>query len=145
MPLQLSNLVVNDTTNAANWSLQTNLQVGASQYGDRSYTLASVPASLAGTSWIRTAMGTKTYTGNPTVSFTINQSATVYVALDTRLALPSWIDSSWSNTGQTLTDNQAAGHNTFVLYAKTFPAGTVSLGPNDNGSTNVNMYSIFVQ
>ena len=144
-PVQLSNLVVNDTTNAAKWSLQTNIQVADVQYGDRSYTLASVPAALAGSPWISTANGSKTYTGNPTVSFTINQSATVYVAVDTRLAPPSWIDSSWMNTGLVLTDSQAAGHNSFVLYAKTFPAGTVSLGPNDNGTTSANMYTVIVQ
>jgi hypothetical protein len=144
-PVQLSNLVVNDTTNAANWSVQTNLQVGAKQYGDRGYTFSTLPSSLVGAAWIRTANSSKTYTGNPVVSFSISQSATIYVAVDTRLATPSWIDSSWTNTGLALTDSQAAGHNSFVLYAKTFPAGTVSLGPNDNGSTNVNMYTVIVQ
>ena len=144
-PVQLSNLVVSDTTNAAKWSIQSNIQVGDVQYGDRGYTLTSVPFSLAGAAWIRTANSSKTYTGTPTVSFAINQSATVYVAIDTRLAPPSWIDSSWSNTGLTLTNSQAAGSNSFVLYAKAFSMGTVSLGPNDNGSTGVSMYTLIVQ
>ena len=144
VPVQLSNLVVNDTANAAKWSLQTNLQDGGVQYGDRGYTFSTLPSSLVGTAWIRTANGSKTYTGNPTVSFTISQSATVYVVVDTRLALPSWIDSSWTNTGLTLTDSQPAGYNSFVLYSKTFPAGTVSLGPNGGGA-GVNMYTVMVK
>jgi outer membrane protein assembly factor BamB len=144
-PVQLSNLVVSDATNAKYWSLQTNVQVGAVQYGDRGYTLSSVPAALVGTAWIRAANGSKAYTGNPTATFTINQSATVYVAVDTRLAKPAWMDASWTNSGLTLTDNQAAGANSFVLYAKTYAAGTVSLGPNDNGNTSVNMYTILVK
>ena len=81
-----------------------------------------------------------------TVSFTINQSATVYVVLDTRLTTkPSWLDATWTLTGLTLSNNEAAGSNTFVVYSKTFPAGQVVLGPNDNGSTGVNMYSVIVQ
>jgi hypothetical protein len=144
-PVQLSNLHVNDTTNAASWSLQTSVQTGAVQYGDRGYTLSSVPAGLVGAPWIRTANGSKSYTGNPIVTFTISQQATVYVALDTRLAKPAWMDASWTNTGLTLTDNQASGSNTFTLYAKTFAAGQVSLGPNDNGNTGVNMYTVIVQ
>lgn len=144
-PTQLSNLVVNDTANAAKWSLQTNLQVGAVQYGDRSYTLATVPSSLLGASWIRTANASKSYTGNPLVTFTISQQTTVYVAEDSRLPQPSWMDSSWSNSGLTLTDSQATGSNMFILYAKVFPAGTVSLGPNSGtGTSSSNMYTVIV-
>src|SRR5262249_25751259 len=123
----------------------TNLQVGAVQYGDRGYTVASVPAGLVGAAWIRSAMGSKAFTGTPLVTFTINQAATVYVALDTRLAKPAWIDGTWTPTGLTLTDNQGAGSNTFGLYSKVFAAGPVVLGPNDNGNTGVNMYSVIVQ
>jgi hypothetical protein len=143
--LQLSNLVVKDTAHASAWSLQTNLQSGDVQYGDRGYTLVSVPNSLAGASWIETANSSKAYTSNPTASFSINVAATVYVAIDTRNPLPSWM-SSWTKTSLTLTDNQASGTNMYVLYSQTFPAGTVTLGPNDNGSTTlVNMYTVIVQ
>ena len=65
---QLSNLVVSDTTNAAKWSIQTNLQDGGVQYGDRGYTFSTVPSSLVGAAYIRTANSSKTYTGNPTAT-----------------------------------------------------------------------------
>jgi hypothetical protein len=142
--LQLSNLVVADSANAGNWSLQTNIQNGAVQYGDRGYTLTAVPTTLVGAAWIRTANSSKAFTGTTTVTFTINQAATVYVAIDTRNTVPSWM-STWTNTTMTLTDNQAAGANTFTLYSQSFPAGTVTLGPNDTGSTAVNMYTVIVQ
>jgi hypothetical protein len=142
--LQLSNLVVADAANASSWSLQTNIQVGAVQYGDRGYTLTSVPSSLLGAAWIRTANSSKAFAGNPTATFTISKSATVYVALDTRDTVPSWM-SAFTNTGMTLTDNQAAGSNTFALYSHAFGQGTVSLGPNDSGSTVINMYTVIVQ
>ena len=137
--------MVSDTLNAAKWSLQTNLQVGAVQYGDRSYTFATLPSTLLGAAWIRTANASKTFTGNPLVSFSINQQTTVYVAVDSRLPQPSWMDSAWSNSGLTLTDSQASGSNLFILYAKVFPAGTVALGPNSaTGISSSNMYSVLV-
>ena len=55
------------------------------------------------------------------------------------------MDATWTNTGLTLTDSQAAGANSYVLYAKTFPAGNVSLGPNGAGNTGANMYTVIVQ
>jgi PKD repeat protein len=143
--LQLSNLSVADTANAASWSLQTNLQIGNVQYGDRNYTFSTIPAQFLGASWIKTANTSKAYIGNPLVTFTINRQAVVYIALDSRLTPPSWLDNTWTNTGLTLTDNQAAGKNIFNLYSKTFAAGSVALGPNDNGNTGVNMYSVIVQ
>ena len=142
--MQLSNLHVFDTANAANWSLQAGLASGTVQYGDRGYTLVSIPSSLAGAAWVKTANTSKAFTGNPTVSFSINQQATVYVALDTRTTVPSWM-SSWTKTSLTLTDNQSSGKNTYVLYSKPFGAGTVSLGPNDNGNTDLNMYTVIVK
>src|SRR5262249_47081799 len=104
----------------------------------------TMPAALVGSPWIRTANSSKAFTGNPTVTFTINQTATVYVALDTRTAKPAWLDASWTLTSLTLTNNLAAGSNTFVLYSKSFAAGQVALAPNDNGSTSVNMYPVIV-
>jgi outer membrane protein assembly factor BamB len=142
--VQLSNLVVKDTANAGAWSLATGLATGQAQYGDRGYTLVSVPSQLVGAAWVRTANNSKTFTGDPTCTFTISQQATVYVAEDTRLPKPSWMDSSWTNSGLMLTDNQVSGKNTFVLYQKTFPAGMVSLGPADNGA-NDNMYTVIAQ
>ncbi|HKS71462.1 MAG TPA: PQQ-dependent sugar dehydrogenase [Ktedonobacterales bacterium] len=145
-PVQLSNLVVADSANAAKWALQTNLQTGVVQYGDRGYTLTTVPATLVGAAWIRAANSSKTYTGSPLVTFTISRQATVYVALDTRLAKPPWLDATWSSSGLTLTNSEATGANSFVLYAKVFAAGTVTLGPNSSSGTSaVNMYTVIVQ
>jgi len=142
---QLSNLVVNDTANAGKWSLQTNVQSGDVQYGDRGYTFTGVPSALAGAAWLRAANASKSYVGATLVSFTINQQATVYVAFDSRLTPPSWLDSSWRATGLTVTDSQASGANQFTLYSKVFPAGTVSLGPNSaNGNTASNQYTVIV-
>jgi len=128
--LVLSNLTVNDPANAANWSLQTNLQVGVQIYGDRTYTLATLPSALVGAAWVRVANNSKTVTTDPLVSFTISRAATVHVAVDTRTGKRPWMDASWSDSGTTLTDDESGTTRTFEVYGKAFAAGTVSLGPN---------------
>jgi hypothetical protein len=138
----LSNLKVFDTTNAANWSLQTNEQVGNTINGDRTYTIASLPSALVGASWVRTANNSKTATVNPLVSFTISQSATVYVGVDTRSGIRPWMtDGTWIDTGTQLTTNENGTIRPYEVYRKSFAAGTVSLGPD---AANTNMYTISV-
>jgi len=140
----ISNLAVTDTANAANWSIQSDIQAGNAQYGDRTITLTSVPSTLTGANWIRTADSSKLATNSPLVTFTINQAASVYVAVDTRLGKRSWMDASWTDTGTNLTNNESPSK-TFELFVKTFPAGTVSLGPNAAGTNQSDNYTIIIQ
>jgi hypothetical protein len=137
----VSNLNVRDTANAANWSVQANLQAGSTQYGDRTYTFTSVPASLAGSAWIRTANLSRAYTGNPVASFSINQGAAVYVAIDDRTAAPSWL-AGWTNTGLKLVNSESTPKS-FTLFLKTFTIGNVDLGPLNN--SGVGMYTVIVK
>ncbi len=53
----ISGLTVNDSANASSRSIQQNLQVGDTAYGDRTYTWTSIPSGLLGDPWIRTAAG----------------------------------------------------------------------------------------
>ncbi|MFD0675692.1 MULTISPECIES: hypothetical protein [unclassified Paenibacillus] len=137
----ITNMVVNDSVTAANWSIQTNVQSGDTQYGDRTYTFNAVPASVAGSDWIRTANDSKSYTGTTLVTFKVNAAADVYVAHnDSIIPKPSWL-SGWTDTNEDITNNQ---NNTYSLYKMSFSSGsTVSLGNNGNTSTAV--YTIFVK
>jgi YVTN family beta-propeller protein len=140
--LVLSGLTVADTANAVDWSIQSNLQVGNLQFGDRTFTFTTVPAQVAGSAWIRAANDSKGFTGNPTVSFTINRSADVYVAIDDRIGAPfGWMTSGWVSTGIKLVNNEATPR-PLTLYRKNFAAGTVSLG---GAATGHNMYSVIVK
>lgn len=142
--LTISQLVIADTTNAKNYSLQTNMQQGNILYGDRTYTLKTLPIIFNGSQWIRTANSSKTWNAGKTLmSFTINQTATISVAVDARLNKPSWMDTSWINTGLNLQDNE--NHTmTFHIYQKSFPAGSVNLGTN-GGVTASDMYIVIAQ
>jgi len=140
--LAITNLSVADTANAADWSVQSNLQVGNLQYGDRTFTLTSVPAELTGAAWIRTANDSKSATNDPLVTFTITAPAVVAVAVDTRLGRRPWMDASWVSAGTQLTNSESTPRS-FEVFVKSYPAGPVSLGPNA-GSSNSSMYTIVV-
>ncbi len=140
----ISNLQVSDGANSADWSVQSNLQSGNTFYGDRAYTFGTVPAVVAGGAWIRTANDSKSYTGTPTVTFGLSAAADVYVALDNRSPLPGWVDSSWTDSGSDLTQvENATTTRSFSLFRKRFNAGTVTLGPWNNGGTS--MYTVIVK
>ncbi|QJR16030.1 PQQ-dependent sugar dehydrogenase [Usitatibacter palustris] len=141
--VSITNLSVKDTANAADWSIRTNLQAGNQVYGDRTFTFTTVPSLVAGSAWIRTANDSKTYTGNPAVTFTIGAAQDVYVGANDIGPKPAWIDATWVDSGQNIVTLEADGTSrTYSLYRKRFNAGTVSLGPWGSGSS---MYLIIVK
>lgn len=133
-------LLVYDDENAADWSVQTNLQQGSQIYGDRDFTYVTIPDFLIGADYIRTAADSKNY-ADTLCDFTAGDDINVYVALDDRVnAELSWL-SVWTDTGEdvTITDNL-----TFSLYQAAFDKGdVVSLGTNGQSKGCIN-YSVIV-
>jgi len=136
----IKSLVVNDTSNSIDWSIQSNLQVGDIVYGDRTNKFTVVPSKFLGTEWIRTACDSKAYTSN-LASFTTKSDVSVYVGVDARVTnTPTWL-SSWTNTGEVLTNDTDV---TFNLYKKNFSANSnVVLGTNVSLSGALN-YTVIV-
>ena len=142
-PVTITNLQVADGANSADWSIQNNLQVGNLVYGDRTYTFTAIPATLLGGQWVRTANDSKTFAGNPTVTFSLSGTANVYIALNNSAPVPSWIDDTWTDTGTDVTTRESStSTKTYSVFRKQFNAGTVSLGPW-NSSTS--MYTVVVK
>jgi large repetitive protein len=135
-------LSVPDTANAVDWSVQGNLQNGAQQFGDRAFTISALPSALAGGAWVRSANDSKAYAGNPLVSFSLSQPADVFITLDDRAnPQPAWL-AGWSITGLKMSSNEGGTARSLTVYTKSFPAGTVSLGPLNQG---VSMYNVIVK
>lgn len=128
-----------DNTNAANWSIQTDLQQSNKIYGDRDFTFLTIPEFLKGAEWIRTACDSKNMTEN-TATFTAGKAITVYIALDTRVTSElSWL-SGWTKTTEIIT---ASNDVSYYLYKKDFSeTNIISLGTNGS-PTGVVMYSVF--
>ncbi|WP_342348079.1 FG-GAP-like repeat-containing protein [uncultured Nitrospira sp.] len=115
------------------------LQVGATVYIDRSFTFTTVPASVEGAAFIRTANNDKAATNAGFLSFNVNQPVTVYVAHDVRItSKPSWL-TTFTDTGKDLATSDATLH----LFARAFPVGTITLG--GNAGSDLSMYSVIVQ
>jgi len=124
-----SSLVSNIKSYTGNSYAQAKLVVGATFYTDRDYRITSVPASLSNQVFIRTPNDDKYVKTSPAVSFSVNQTVTVYVAYDPLATqLPNWMI-GW----QKLTDKIGINDpriSYLEVYSKTYPAGTVSVGGN---------------
>lgn len=126
-------LTIYDYVNAGTWSFQKNLQVGNVATGSDQHTLSAVPSELLGSVWIRPSRDSKSVTTNPLLDFTLSAPADVYVGIDTRVSVPSWM-SGWTNSGLTISylvysTSEPTTTVTQRLYTARFPAGEVSLGP----------------
>lgn len=144
--LNIHDLEIKDTENKDDWSFRYNLQLGDRQYGDRNYAFTSIPESLAGAQWFRTANDSKTYTEDPIASFTLDANATVYIAHDTRIAQkPDWL-SGWQPVMSTITNDEQPP-TVYELFKNRFLVNDpVSLGPNTNdGSSSCSMYTAIAQ
>ncbi|MDR4462357.1 MAG: hypothetical protein MRJ67_17850, partial [Nitrospirales bacterium] len=116
------------------------LQTGDTVYIDRAYTFTTVPSSVQGATYIRTANNDKAATAATFLSFTVNQPVSVSVAHDVRLTpKPSWL-STFTDTGTNLVTSDT----TLRLFARSFTAGTITLGGNASGGGG-SMYAVVVQ
>lgn len=131
------NVIVHDNSgngkeNASKWSVEKNLQIGDLVAGDRDgYHFTSIPDTLLGVEWIRSAVNSRSASSDDLVSFYLAADTDVYVAHDSRVSpKPKWLSEHYENTGQTIVDDQPV---TFELYKKNYPAGShVVMGPNNN-------------
>ncbi len=114
------------------------LQNGTLVYIDRGYTFSSVPASLQGATYIKTANNDKASSGASFLTFDVDQDVIVYVAHDDCITQkPSWL-SSFSDTG----DNLVTTDTTLSIFEGFFLAGTVTLGDNEGDDNS--MYSVVI-
>lgn len=124
-----SNLISNVSSTSGKAYNIASMGVGVNAYSDRVYKITNVPSLLSGTSFIQTPNDDKNLTSGTALSFSLNQSATVYVAYDPRAsALPTWL-TSWQKHSERLYFDDP-GTSYLDLYSKTFSAGTVTLGGN---------------
>jgi hypothetical protein len=123
------------------------LTVGSKVYIDRSYiTMSPLPAMVQGATYILTANDDKIASPKSTnyITFSVDRDVTVYVAHDARLALPSWLRTSFVPVGAKITNTDYYGRQTLVLYKRSYAKGTVTLGSNVDTPANGNMYMVMI-
>ncbi len=115
------------------------LQNGTLVYIDRGYTFSSVPASLQGATYIKTANNDKASSGASFLTFDVDQDVIVYVAHDDCITQkPSWLTNSFADTGLNLVTTDT----TLSIFESSFLAGTVTLGDNEGDDNS--MYSVII-
>lgn len=132
----IKNLVVQDTANAASWSIVPNFGQDAVLFGDRDFTCTALPAHLIGAEMIQTACDSK-LTLTDLATFTAGADITVYAAVDSRVAesLPAWL-AGWQNTDTSISTSNEL---TLTLFKKNVKAGTsITLGTNGGSNESVN-------
>ena len=131
----IKDVTVQDYANPASWAVGTSAKTGSLIFGDRTFTIAELPASLENAEILMTSCDAKGTTGD-TASFTAGEDITLYVALDSRVTnTPEWL-ADYSKTSLTFTTSNDL---TFVLYEKNFKAGEkITLGSNGQSYMCVN-------
>ncbi len=124
----LSELIISNIKAASGKTYVLNtLAVGKLFYIGRTYRFTNVPSSYVGLDYIKTATDDRYSTVTDFLQFDVNKDMTVYVAYDDRISpKASWL-STFTGTGDDLV---RGGTVRFSIYARTFPAGHVSLWGN---------------
>ncbi len=137
----ISNMKVNSERS---YKLQyRKLKKGLPPFTDRNYSYTKVPEVLKGATHIAVPQEDVGSKKNPLLRFDINKKADVYIAWDTRWVdkLPDWMK-SFEKLDLTMDDS--SGTPGYRLFRKTYPAGTVILGPMGR-DTKAAMYHIAIK
>ncbi len=118
----------------------SSLSTGDRYYTDRSYSISSLPSYLSGAEYIKTANNDKASSNANFLSFTLSQSAEVYVIYDSRAtSLPSWL-TSYTKKSEIVATNDVPMN----VYVKTLSGGSYTLGGNLSGGASGAMSNYFV-
>ncbi|MCM1507275.1 MAG: carbohydrate-binding protein [Ruminococcus flavefaciens] len=131
-----------ESANPNSWEIAENAQVGSLIFGDRDFTIATIPECLKGAEIMKTACDAKSVTQRNTLVFTTGADADIYVGVDTRVEkTPEFLD-GWTKTDETFTSSNDV---TFVLYKRTFQKmKSVVIGYNGQSANCVN-FTLFAQ
>jgi hypothetical protein len=139
IPQKASGTLVN-SLNKSNYQLAY-LNPGDLMYIDRDYTIASIPASMNGVLWLKTANDDKTSKDSEFLTFNVTDSTLVFVAYDAQISeIPVWL-TMWDSGSGEIVDSRG---NSYHLYSKSYSTGQVTLGGNE-GSMDDNMYLVALQ
>lgn len=120
------------------WMIGTGPQI----FGDRDFTITSLPKSLNGCEILMTACDAKGSSGN-TASFTAGNDIDLVIALDNRVEnVPSWLGGYEKMTDETITSSNNV---TFDLYKLRVKKGDkITIGSNGQSYMCVNFFALAV-
>jgi hypothetical protein len=144
----ISGLIVYDMENASNWEILDEFIPDTEAFGDRDYTIASIPGLITVDEWLRTSMEsrTKNYLG-VYGEFEITESKHVMIAHPDRVtSKPEWLAEYEASDLKIVISESDEIHRELTIYFREAGAGElISLGKNSNdGTTSSLMYLVMV-
>lgn len=136
-----TNAAVKKAANPLSWEIAENAQVGSLIFGDRDFTIATIPECLKGAEIMKTSCDAKSAEGN-TLAFMAGADIDVYVGVDTRVEnMPEFLE-DWTKTDETFTSSNDV---TFALYKKTLENGELAAIGNNGQSAYCVNFTLFAQ
>lgn len=144
----IRDLIVYDMENANNWMITHTFETGMSVFGDRDFTLQSIPALLQVEEWVQTSMESRTINYlDPVARFELLEDRTIFVAHPDRITVkPEWL-SEYTLTDMKITVAESPEiDRELTIYSRPAKAGDIiSLGKNSiDGTTSSLMYIVMV-
>ncbi|OQX95244.1 hypothetical protein B6I21_06410, partial [candidate division KSB1 bacterium 4572_119] len=124
--------------------VQAYLDVGGHCYIDCQTKISSLPSTLSGCAWIRTAIADSSNDEDNFLSFELNDSSFVYIGYDNRAAsVPNWLKNNFTKTNNFI---ELSNNYKLDLWVNEVGPGTVILGGNNAiGAANNNcMYAVII-
>lgn len=145
----IKNVKISDNANPQGWNIGQDGNVGSLIFGDRTFTVASLPDALKGAEILMTSCDAKGTAGD-TAEFTAAEDLDLYIALDSRVEnTPDWLGSykKMCDKSQDFTASDfvftTSNDLTFIPYKKAVKAGEkVVLGSNGQSYQCVN-FTVF--
>lgn len=133
---------VNKLANAYAWDIEENAQVGSLIFGDRDFTIATIPECLKGAEIMKTSCDAKSAMQINTFVFSPGEEIDLYVGVDSRVeVMPEFLE-GYTKTGEKFTSSNDV---TFELYKKTCEYfKPVVIGYNGQSAYCVN-FTLFAQ
>jgi len=124
--------------------VEKNAKDGAKIYADRDFVFSELPPALQGSDWVQTANADNLYSAVDLLDFSLNGEGVVFVAHDTRLPAPDWLQQQFHATEMTLAVN-GQPMKIFERHARNGESLTLGSNTENQKLKSCNMYVVFVK
>jgi beta-galactosidase len=129
---------------AASVRVERDAHDGAKIYADRDFIFNELPAKLHGSDWVQTANADKLYSAVDLLDFSLNVNGVVYVAHDSRLPVPDWLQHQFNATEMSFLIN-GQPMKIFERHVRSGESLTLGSNTEDRRLKSCNMYVVFVK
>ena len=125
-------------------NVQESARDGAKIYVDRDFIFNGLPSPLVDSDWVQTANADKLYSAVDLLDFSLKVDGIVYVAYDSRLTVPDWLQHQFNATEMTLAIN---GRPMKIFERSVRNGESLTLGSNTENRQfkSCNMYVVFIK